>query len=323
MKIAIATEMNMFDKVPEGFTNMRVEFCWAKMLDATFVPIHHLTMQYLTTSTGDNNPLDFDCILFILPKKTRIYDSLPIHLKRTYPNIKIGIIQEGPITLYQDWKPMEQLGWCQSLSFVDIVFVHNNADKEYITNLVPIKDCRVIPSVIDYDLIKNIQPPTERKGIILSGNFSSWYGGMHGLLLAMKYRDLNYPQESISIPGSGRITDEERKFCKENNITILPWTDWYGWMVRLNNFRLGINLMPTRAAGTFSRDCQALLIPCIGFNDLDTQVKLHPDLCVNRNLSNIKEVITKIKTNNYKFGDINEYKIETHRDRILKILEEL
>ena len=38
--------------------------------------------------------------------------------------------------------------------------------------------------------------------------------------------------------------------------------------------------MPTYAAGTFALNCAYHGIPCIGYEGLDTQMILHPDLTV-------------------------------------------
>ena len=40
-------------------------------------------------------------------------------------------------------------------------------------------------------------------------------------------------------------------------------------------------MMRTHAAGTFALNCSYLGIPCIGYNGLDTQEILHPNLSVN------------------------------------------
>src|SRR5690606_14707661 len=75
-------------------------------------------------------------------------------------------------------------------------------------------------------------------------------------------------------------------------VTFLPWCTWREWIKQLNKFKLGINLMPTRAAGTFSMNCAMLGIPCIGFNDLDTQKNMqYSSLNVNKDLDYLRHIL--------------------------------
>jgi len=261
MKIALVTEMELSGKVPPGFTNMRVEFCWAKALGADFVPYHRILEE------------TYDRVLFVLPKKTRQYDKYPESYKQRYPETKIGIVQEGPITLYEDWHPLAQEIYFQALRSVDTVFVHNKADRRYLLTMFPALRVGIFPTIIDDSLLKDL-PPGEfktRDGIMLSGNMSSWYGGM------FSYQMVKDMSDKITIPGSGRITEEERKWVEETpGLNISPWCDWFEWMYLLNQYKIGMNFMPTRAAGTFALNCAYLGIPCFGFMDLDTQNQLFP-----------------------------------------------
>jgi hypothetical protein len=51
-------------------------------------------------------------------------------------------------------------------------------------------------------------------------------------------------------------------------------------MVNLSTFKYGVHLMPTVAAGTFALNCAYFGIPCIGNQDVDTQLICHPSLSV-------------------------------------------
>jgi len=55
---------------------------------------------------------------------------------------------------------------------------------------------------------------------------------------------------------------------------------WIEWMNTLSQFKYGVHLMPTHAAGTFTLNCAFHGIPCIGYDGLDTQEELHPHLTV-------------------------------------------
>ena len=255
-KILLATEHGLIGKVPDGFTNMRVEFCWAKALDASFVPIDKVTHY------------PADVCLFILPKKTRQYDKLPLYYKEVYPESKVGVIQEGPVDLWMDWSPYEQEEYFNVLHNVDLVLCHNRCDKNDIEQLLELdtNKVKVLPTLYDDELLKDIDTTIKRDGILISGNLSSWYGGM----LALQCISKDY-KGRIAIPRSGRMTDTEVQWCKEHNIEVLPWQDYKEFMKTMNTFKLCINLMPTLAAGTFNLGAAVLRIPCIGIAQLDTQ----------------------------------------------------
>jgi hypothetical protein len=75
----------------------------------------------------------------------------------------------------------------------------------------------------------------------------------------------------------GRKIENEEHMPDLNH---LPYMDWFNWMETLNTFKYGIHLMRTHAAGTFAMNCSYLGIPCIGYEGLDTQQNLHPNLTV-------------------------------------------
>ena len=63
-------------------------------------------------------------------------------------------------------------------------------------------------------------------------------------------------------------------------ITQLPYLEWNQWISELSKRKIGIHMMRTHAAGTFAMNCSYLGIPCIGYEGLDTQSILHPELTV-------------------------------------------
>ena len=73
--------------------------------------------------------------------------------------------------------------------------------------------------------------------------------------------------------------------------------NWVEWIKSLNNFKYGIHLMRTHAAGTFALNCAYLGIPCIGYEGLDTQEICHPNLTVKLgDLTTAKEKLNKLKS---------------------------
>ena len=136
------------------------------------------------------------------------------------------------------------------------------------------------------DSINNL-PQIERKDIIIGGNFCSWYGGFDSYIVAQE------ADCSIYIPSMGRKIEGEEQM---ENLNHLPYMNWVEWIKTLNNFKYGIHLMRTHAAGTFALNCAYLGIPCIGYEGLDTQEVCHPHLTVKLgDLSTAKEKLTQLK----------------------------
>ena len=74
--------------------------------------------------------------------------------------------------------------------------------------------------------------------------------------------------------------------------------NWAEWIVTLNNFKYGIHLMRTHAAGTFALNCAYLGIPCIGYEGLDTQETCHPECTVKLgDISGAKQIAKKLRDN--------------------------
>ena len=115
-----------------------------------------------------------------------------------------------------------------------------------------------------------LQHPEGRDGIMIGGNMKSWYGGFDSFMLASSVTDKIYS------PQMGRRQDGEEQL----GITQLPYLEWDKWISELSKRKVGIHMMRTHAAGTFALNCSYLGIPCVGYNNLDTQRELHPNLSV-------------------------------------------
>jgi len=97
----------------------------------------------------------------------------------------------------------------------------------------------------------------------------------------------------IRIPTMGRkIAGEEQL----PNLQHLPYMNWEQWITELSKVKYAVHLMRTHAAGTFALNCAFLGIPCLGYQGLDTQEKLHPDLTIELgDLTTAKQLATKLK----------------------------
>lgn len=273
MKIAWFTEGGWNGKVSRNFEGMRNDSAWMCTLDATHYPINqvHLVKE------------KFDLGIVTIPKKN--IDKLS-----QYPLVenlkkccnKIAYMQEGPHWYFQDYPLDQQIWFYNILTEMDFLYVHNTSDIKYYKGLVD-KECRLMPTLMIEDLIKDL-PQVKRNNVMIGGNFCNWYGGFDSYIIAQEL------ECKIYVPTMGRKIKNEEQMP---NLNHLPYMNWVNWIQTLNQFKYGIHLMRTHAAGTFALNCAYLGIPCIGYEGLDTQEKCHPDTTIK--LGDLESARKKIK----------------------------
>jgi len=277
MKVAFLTEMGFQGKIPRNHTNMRTEFAWMCALQSEHFNIY----QYPQIK-------DYDLVFIIFPKATVKLNTVGIEMTTPGTDKDIGIykepvvevlkknnnklvcaIQEGPAWFFNEYDTLTQFNFYNLLADCDIIFAHNTYDTHFYKGLFPQTKVQVIPTLMFTDNVPaNVLK--EDKAII-GGNFCHWYGGFQSYVVASEF---NCP---IYAPAS---------HCKRRgeeaapNLHHLPWVMWNEWIIQLSPFKYAVHLMPTVAAGTFSLNCAAMGIPCIGNEKVDTQSVLFPDLSV-------------------------------------------
>jgi hypothetical protein len=299
MKVCYVTEMGFKGKYPRNFEMMRTEQAWPTTLEADCFP-------YIDTPTKH-----YDLALVVIPKinVTAWMTNNTFEKIRKYAD-KVAIMQEGPHWMFQDYILAEQIWYFNTLRQADILFVHNEVDKTYYSGITGHKDVRVLPSLMIEDSIKDL-PKVDRKGTIIGGNFVSWYGGFDSFITASEI------EEPIFSPKMGRRQEGEDQL----GITQLPYMNWVDWIKALNNFKIGVHLMRTHAAGTFALNCAYLGIPCIGYEGLDTQQKCHPDLTVKLgDVLEARKLIRKLNEDKEFYGNCSNvaqlnYKKYYHEDQ--------
>ena len=270
MKIAFFTEMGFKGKIPRTHTNMRTEFAWMVGLNAD----HY--------NLNDAPSIKYDLGIVITPKNS----PEKVDLKQIgHFCDKVGVMQEGPFWYFQDYELANQIHYYNNLVSADIIFAHNDQDRQYYKGLTNHSDVRVLQSLMIEDPIQNITPHEERSGIMIGGNMKSWYGGFDSFMLASSVTD------EIYSPQMGRRQAGESQL----GITQLPYLEWSQWISELSKRRVGIHMMRTHAAGTFAMNCSYLGIPCVGYDGLDTQRILHPNLTVSDgDLESARKLVDKL-----------------------------
>ena len=276
MKIAFFTEMGFGGKIPRNHDNMRTEFAWMCALDAE----HYNINQAIASTSYIELPV-FDLGIVIIPKNVNEFD---LNLLRMLCK-QIAVMQEGPNWNWQDYELPKQIWYFNTLTSADIIYTHNELDKKYYQGLTAHHDVRVMQSLMIEESIGELEQ-VDRKGVIIGGNFVSWYGGFDSFIIAQEFDN-----GIVHAPSMGRKQQGEEQLIKH-----LPYLNWKEWIHELNKFKYGIHLMRTHAAGTFALNCAYLGIPCIGYKGLDTQEKLHPDLTVEiGDLQSARKIATNIR----------------------------
>jgi hypothetical protein len=293
MNIAFFTEIPFIGKVPRNHPNMRTEFAWMVALNSD---------HYNINSTPTKK---YDLGIIIIPKNNPEFNLKEL---KHYCD-KIAVMQEGPHWYFQDYPLEKQINYYNTLTNSDIIFVHNKADKIYYKGLTNHKDIRVMKSLMIEEAIGEVTK-VERKGVIIGGNFVNWYGGFDSYTVADSQFD------KVTAPTMGRKQEGE-----EQLVSLLPFMSWKEWIHKLNEFKIGVHLMRTHAAGTFALNCAYLGIPCIGYKGLDTQELCHPELTVEiGSLGHAKELIKELNNNSEFYNEcskqaINNYNTYFHESK--------
>ena len=276
-KIVFFSEMGFTGKTSRKHTNMRTEFAWFVALDADHIPISNISSV---------NNVSYDLGILIIPKNVKNFINTDIVSNMRRICNKVAFMQEGPSWYYQSL-PLDQSMWfLNQMISVDIVFAHNDIDKDYYEGLLE-KPTFINPTLMIDDPLAGLSN-AERKGIIIGGNLGRWYGGINSYMVASEL------EEEIYAPQMGRMDKLE---LQVNEINHLPYLNWKDWIFKLNDFKYAIHLNPNTIGGTFHLNCAYLGIPCIGNKHTNTQKICFPDLSVEpHDVKAAKKLIKKLYT---------------------------
>ena len=293
-KIAFFSEGGYSGNVLRG-TPMRTDQAWICALNATHYCIFKL----------DKINTKYDIGVIIIPKeKNREHLA-----KNNYPLIqnikqycnKVIIMQEG---CHWDWQedPVNTMVWFYNqLLEADLLLCHNDADVKYYQGITDIPSF-VLPTLMIED---NIKTALQEDKVFVAGNWHLTYRGFDAWVISNEF---NLPKYGFK---AGKYKEGE----DINGINYLPWMDWHTFMYELSKCKYGIQTYQS-SAGQFPLNCAYLGIPCIGYNDVNTQQHLFPDLSVNRG-----DILTARKLANKIQNDLGFYKeVSTKSKQLYKEL---
>lgn len=275
MKVAFFTEGGYTGKVPRQHPNMRTDLAWICALEAEHIPIPYIQ------SVPDNS---FDLGVLIIPKNKDHLLNFPLieNMRRTCK--KITTMQESTYWYWQGGSIQAQLWYHNILQNMDLIFCHNDHDLKYYRGITDVR-CELLPTLMITDNIREYQG--EREGVMVGGNWVTAYRGFDSYLIGKILDD------KISAITTGRMKPEEKML----DINHIPWMNWVDFIYELSKHKYGVQL-GTAAAGTFNLNCAYLGIPCIGYDNVNTQKYLHPNLSVpDGDIEAARKLATKLAVN--------------------------
>ena len=260
MKIAFFTEGGYTGKIPRNIP-MRTDQAWICVLNA----VHHCVFKLNEVNQK------YDIGVVIIPKEKNREHLV----KQQYPLIdnirnycdKVIIMQEG---CHWDWMedPVDTMVWFYNqLLKADLLLCHNDADVQYYQGITDIKSF-VLPTLMIEDIVKTA-PQEDR--VFVAGNWHLTYRGFDAWVISNEF----------DMPKYGFKAGKYKEGEDVNGINYLPWMEWNQFMLELSKCKYGIQTYQS-SAGQFPLNCAYLGIPCIGYNDVNTQRDLFPDLSVDR-----------------------------------------
>lgn len=311
MSIAFFTEGGYTGKVPRNMP-MRTDQAWVCALDA----VHHCVFKLNEINQK------YDIGVVIIPKEKNREHLV----KQQYPLIdnirnycdKVIIMQEG---CHWDWMedPVETMVWFYNqLLKADLLLCHNDADVKYYQGITDIKSF-ILPTLMIEDIVKTA-PQEDR--VFVAGNWHLTYRGFDAWVISNEF----------DMPKYGFKAGKYKEGEDINGINYLPWMQWDQFMLELSKCKYGIQTYQS-SAGQFPLNCAYLGIPCIGYNDVNTQRDLFPSLSVDRgDIVAARKIANELQNNKdwyrecskiAKFNYNQWYKEDKFLENWNKIIEEL
>lgn len=267
--------------VRSDYENPRTEYAWAYYLKARLVPFNKF-----------QDVKGYDQVFVILPKQNVVRDTdgrkfrnsqsdlssfLPALEYLKHENGHIILIQEGPVSYWQNYGIKDQAAYLHAMSLFDMFLAHDEKSALWFRGILqePGIPVEVIPSVMIWDNRPEPIPYSERQGTLIGGNFAEWHGGANSYLVAKVFEEENF------IPVMHTFDPEEQHIQDLKHLDeMLPLTKW---LEMFRKKKYAVHMMPVVGAGSFSLNAVYSGVPCIGNRHIPTQADLFPTLSFDPN----------------------------------------
>ncbi len=272
--IAFFSEGGYTGKVSRDNPNMRTDQAWVCALDATHYPVNQLPQDR------------FEVGIVIIPKeKNREFLA-----NQDYPLIKnikaicdkVLIMQESTHWDWQDESFNSMVWYYNQLIEADAILCHNDIDIPYFKGITN-KPAFHFPTLMIED---TIQTADQEDKVFVAGNWHTTYRGFDAWIIGQEF----------DLPMVGFKSGKFKQGEEQNGINYLPWMEWSQFMYELSKCKYGIQCYQA-SAGQFPLNCAYLGIPCIGYDDINTQRDLFPSLSVKRgDIVSARRLVNQLQT---------------------------
>jgi hypothetical protein len=275
MKIAFFTEAGYIGPVDRNNPNMRTDQAWVCALGAFHYPV---------TQLPQNN---FDVGIVIIPKEKNrehlAYNNYPLVSNIKALCSRVYVMQESTQWDWQDDSFNSMVWYYNQLIQADGILCHNDIDVPYFEGITG-KPAQVLPTLMIEDSIKVSDEKLDR--VFTAGNWHTTYRGFDSWVISNEFE----------LPVYGFRSGKFKAGEESNGINYLPWMPWNEFMFELSKCKYGVQTYQA-SAGQFPLNCAYLGVPCIGYNDINTQKHLHPDLSVERgDVLAARKLVNKLKS---------------------------
>jgi hypothetical protein len=166
----------------------------------------------------------------------------------------------------------------------DALLCHNEIDVKYYKGITN-KPCYILQTLMLEDNI-NISNDKDDK-VFVAGNWHQTYRGFDAWVISQEF----------DLPMMGFKSGKFKPGEEVTGINYLPWIPWNQFMFELSKCKYGVQTYET-SAGQFPLNCSYLGIPCVGYNQVDTQRLLHPHLSIEvGDVHSARKLVSKLKNN--------------------------
>ena len=189
------------------------------------------------------------------------------------------------------------------LTEADGILCHNDIDIPYYEGITN-KPAFILPTLMIDDLVdkfieqKTLQTPTQNNNsdkVFVAGNWHTTYRGFDAWVIGQEFE----------LPMKGFKSGKFKQGEEQNGIEYLPWMSWFEFMYELDKCKYGVQTYQA-SAGQFPLNCAYLGVPCIGYNDINTQKDLFPDLSVERgDILSARKLANKLQMNSEFYNEVS------------------
>lgn len=294
MKIAFFTEGGYVGKVPRNNPNMRTDQAWVCALNADHYPINAVVTDY------------YDLGIVIIPKEKNreLLANSNFSLIQNIKQVcgKVYVMQESTQWDWQDDSFAAMVWYYNQLIEADGILCHNDIDVPYFKGITN-KEVYILPTLMIEDTI--ITSDIKEDKVFVAGNWHTTYRGFDAWVIANEF----------DLPMIGFKSGKFKQGEENNGIQYLPWLQWSEFMTELSKCKFGVQTYQA-SAGQFPLNCAYLGIPCIGYNDINTQKDLHPNLSVERgDVYKARQLVKRLKTDESFYNECS-YKAKQNYEQL-------